>query len=93
VLISEPFDELEQAIALANDSRYGLAAHLWTSNLNAAHYAASRLQAGTVFVNCALLADPAFPFGGMKHSGLGRENGPEALDAYLEPKTVVMALS
>ena len=93
VLISEPFDELEQAIALANDSRYGLAAHLWTSNLNAAHYAASRLQAGTVFVNCALLADPAFPFGGMKHSGLGRENGPEALDAYLEPKTVVTALS
>ena len=93
VLISSAFDELDEAIALANDSRYGLAAHLWTQNLTAAHHAAARLQAGTVFVNCALLADPAFPFGGMKHSGLGRENGSEALDAYLEPKTVVMALS
>jgi acyl-CoA reductase-like NAD-dependent aldehyde dehydrogenase len=92
-LISSAFDELDEAIALANDSRYGLAAHLWTQNLGAAHHAASRLQAGTVFINCALLADPAFPFGGMKHSGLGRENGSEALDAYLEPKTVVMALS
>jgi hypothetical protein len=44
-------------------------------------------------VNCILLADPAFPFGGMKRSGIGRENGPEALDAYLEPKSVVMALA
>jgi len=48
--------------------------------------------AGTVFINCILLADPAFPFGGVKRSGIGRENGPDVFAAYLEPKTVVMAL-
>jgi aldehyde dehydrogenase (NAD+)/phenylacetaldehyde dehydrogenase len=87
-----PFDEVEEAIALANDSPYGLAAHLWTRDLALAHHAAARLEAGTVFTNCIMLADPAFPFGGMKSSGLGRENGIEALDAYLEPKSVVMAI-
>jgi acyl-CoA reductase-like NAD-dependent aldehyde dehydrogenase len=93
VLITSPFDELDEAIELANDSNYGLAAHVWTPMLSTAHYAASRLQAGTVFINCILLADPAFPFGGMKRSGIGRENGAEVLDAYLEPKSVVMALA
>ena len=93
VLAATPFDDLDEAIALANDSDYGLAAHLWTKDLATAHHASARLQAGTVFVNCILAADPAFPFGGMKTSGLGRENGSEGLDAYLEPKTVVMALS
>jgi aldehyde dehydrogenase (NAD+)/phenylacetaldehyde dehydrogenase len=92
VLITAPFDDLEEAIDLANDSTYGLAAHIWTRDLSAAHLAASRLQAGTVFINCALLADPAFPFGGMKRSGLGRENGPEVFDAYLESKSVVVSL-
>lgn len=92
VLAVTPFDEVDEAIALANDSLYGLAAHIWTRDLATAHHAAAQLQAGTVFTNCILLADPAFPFGGMKASGLGRENGIEALDAYLEPKTVVMAI-
>jgi acyl-CoA reductase-like NAD-dependent aldehyde dehydrogenase len=92
VLAAAPFDDLDEAIALANDSPYGLAAHIWTRDLSTAHRAAALLEAGTVFVNCALLADPAFPFGGMKQSGVGRENGAEALDAYLEPKTVVMAM-
>ena len=92
VLAVTPFDDLDQAIALANDSPYGLAAHVWTRDLATAHSAAARIEAGTVFVNCILAADPAFPFGGMKRSGLGRENGPEVLDAYLEDKSVVMAL-
>lgn len=92
VLAATAFDELEEAIALANDSDYGLAAHLWTRDLASAHHAAARIEAGTVFVNCVLLADPAFPFGGMKKSGVGRENGAEVLDAYLEPKSVVVAL-
>lgn len=92
VLAVTPFDEMDEAIALSNDSPYGLAAHVFTRSLSVAHHAAAQLQAGTVFVNTILSADPAFPFGGFKMSGLGRENGPEALDAYLEPKTVIMAL-
>ena|ERR1700730_14567268 len=81
------------AVALANASSYGLAAHVWTQDLSTAHHTAARLDAGTVFINCILLADPSFPFGGMKRSGIGRENGPEGLEPYLEPKSVVMALS
>jgi acyl-CoA reductase-like NAD-dependent aldehyde dehydrogenase len=92
VLTTASFDDLDEAVALANDSVYGLASHIWTRDLSAAHRAAARLEAGTVFVNCILLADPAFPFGGIKRSGIGRENGPDVFGAYLEPKTVVMAL-
>jgi acyl-CoA reductase-like NAD-dependent aldehyde dehydrogenase len=92
VLTTSAFDDLDEAIAQANDSVYGLAAHVWTRDLSTAHQAAAQLQAGTVFVNCILLADPAFPFGGVKRSGIGRENGPDVFGAYLEPKSVVMAL-
>lgn len=92
VLAVTPFDEFDEAVAMANDSDYGLAAHIWTRDLATAHRAAAELEAGTVFVNCILAADPAFPFGGMKRSGIGRENGPDVLDAYLESKSVIMAL-
>ncbi|MCW1988136.1 UNVERIFIED_ORG: acyl-CoA reductase-like NAD-dependent aldehyde dehydrogenase [Sphingomonas sp. R1F5B] len=92
VLAVTAFDDLDEAIALSNDSAYGLAAHVWTRDHATAHHAAARLEAGTVFANCILVADPAFPFGGMKASGIGRENGSEVLDAYLEPKSVIMAL-
>lgn len=92
VLAAAPFDDVEEAIALANGSEFGLAAHIWTRDLAIAHDSARRIEAGTVFVNCIMLADPAFPFGGRKMSGIGRENGPEALDAYLEPKSIVMSL-
>lgn len=92
VLATAPFDDLDEAVALANDSPYGLAAHIFTRDLSTAHRTAGVLEAGTVFVNCILSADPAFPFGGMKMSGIGRENGSEVLEAYLEPKSVVIAL-
>ncbi len=92
VLAAAPFDDPEEAIARANDSPYGLAAHVFTRDLSMAHRASAALEAGTVFVNCVMLADPAFPFGGMKMSGIGRENGSEVLDAYLEPKSVIVAL-
>jgi acyl-CoA reductase-like NAD-dependent aldehyde dehydrogenase len=92
VLATAPFDDLDEAIGLANDSPYGLAAHVFTRDLSTAHRASAALEAGTVFVNCVLLADPAFPFGGMKMSGIGRENGSEVLDAYLEPKSMIVAL-
>ena len=92
VLCATAFDDLDEAIEMANDSQYGLAAHIWTQDLATAHRAAARIVAGTVFVNCILLADPAFPFGGRKLSGIGCENGAEVLDAYLEPKSVVMSL-
>jgi aldehyde dehydrogenase (NAD+)/phenylacetaldehyde dehydrogenase len=92
VLTTAAFDEIDEAVALANDSVYGLASHVWTRDLSTAHHAAAKLEAGTVFINCILLADPAFPFGGVKRSGMGRENGPDVFAAYLEPKTVVVAL-
>ena len=92
VLTTAAFDDIDEAVALANDSVYGLASHVWTRDLSTAHHAAAKLEAGTVFINCILLADPAFPFGGVKRSGMGRENGPDVFAAYLEPKTVVVAL-
>jgi aldehyde dehydrogenase (NAD+)/phenylacetaldehyde dehydrogenase len=88
-----PFDDPEQALYLANDSQYGLAAYLWTQNLAKAHSMANALDVGTVFVNCVLKADPAFPFGGTKMSGVGRECGWEALDAYTETKSIIMDIS
>ncbi|GAB55816.1 aldehyde dehydrogenase [Glaciecola punicea ACAM 611] len=88
-----PFDDDEQALHMANDSPFGLAAYVWTQNLAKAHSVANALDVGTVFVNCVLKADPAFPFGGTKMSGIGRECGWEALDAYTETKSIIMDIS
>jgi acyl-CoA reductase-like NAD-dependent aldehyde dehydrogenase len=93
VVAVTPFDDDEQALQLANDSQYGLAAYVWTQNLAKAHSMANALDVGTVFVNCVLKADPAFPFGGTKMSGIGRECGWEALDAYTETKSIIMDIS
>ncbi|MDQ3810642.1 MAG: aldehyde dehydrogenase family protein [Chloroflexota bacterium] len=85
------FQELDQAIAMANDSMYGLGGSIWTRDLARAYRAIDRLQVGNVWVNSLHYGYDELPFGGVKSSGLGREHGPEALDYYLEPKGVVIA--
>ena len=83
-----PFDDDDEAVAMANDTTYGLAATAWTNNLSRAHRLGKRLQAGTVTINCQLVFDHAVPFGGYKQSGWGHEFGREGIEAYLKTKTV-----
>jgi len=83
-----PFDTEEDALELANDVRYGLAASLWSTDVKRCHRVAQKLEAGIVWVNCWLLRDLRTPFGGMKDSGMGREGGWEALRFFTEAKNV-----
>lgn len=83
-----PFREDDEAYDIANDTDYGLAAGAWTTSIKRATVAPKRLRAGTVWVNTYRAASFLAPFGGVKHSGIGRENGVEAIDQYLETKTV-----
>jgi len=87
-----PFDGDDEAIALANATRYGLAASVWTSNLARAHRVSARLESGIVWINCWLKRDLRTPFGGVKDSGVGREGGVEALRFFTEPKNICIAL-
>ena len=90
VLSIIPFDTEEQAFEIANDTPYGLAAGVWTSDIGRALRASERLQAGTIWVNTYRVGGPATPFGGYKRSGLGREGGAEALKEWVNTKTVWM---
>jgi len=92
VLAVLAFDDLEEGIRLANQSMYGLAAGIWTRDISKAHQVARAIKAGTVWVNTYNLYDSAAPFGGYKASGFGRDLGREALDGYLETKTVWIGL-
>ncbi|MEY4602825.1 MAG: hypothetical protein RIT43_117, partial [Bacteroidota bacterium] len=83
-----PFDSEEEVLMMANSTMYGLAATLWTSDLNRAHRMADKLQSGIVWINSWLVRDLRTPFGGVKASGVGREGGWEALRFFTEPKNV-----
>ena len=93
VLAVIPFDTEEEAIALANDSEYGLAAGVQTQNLGRAHRVAHAMEAGMVWVNTWGQFDSAIPFGGYKASGIGREQGVEALESYTQTKSVYVDLN
>jgi aldehyde dehydrogenase (NAD+) len=82
------FDGEDDAVRIANDTPYGLAAGIWTENVRRAHRMVGRLRAGTVWVNNYRVVSHGLPFGGFKQSGLGRELGVEALQAYTEVKSV-----
>jgi acyl-CoA reductase-like NAD-dependent aldehyde dehydrogenase len=88
VVAASAFEDWEELFTRANNTRYGLAAGVWTQDLSKAHRAARMLQAGTVWINSYGLFDPAVPFGGTKQSGFGREMGKEALDLFTQVKTV-----
>lgn len=83
-----PFDDDDEAVALANNSSYGLAATAWTSDLGRAHRLAKRLKAGTVGLNCQMQFDHSMPFGGYKQSGWGYESGKAGIETYLQTKIV-----
>ena len=93
VLAAIEFADLDEAIAKANDTQYGLAAGIWTRDIKKAHYVARKLQAGTVWVNTYNVYDTAAPFGGYKQSGFGREMSAHALEHYTQIKTVWVDLN
>jgi aminomuconate-semialdehyde/2-hydroxymuconate-6-semialdehyde dehydrogenase len=88
VVTVQKFKDEAEAIALANGTDYGLAASVFTQDLTRAHRVSSRVQAGVVWVNCWMVRDLRTPFGGMKHSGVGREGGSDSLKFFTEPKNV-----
>jgi aminomuconate-semialdehyde/2-hydroxymuconate-6-semialdehyde dehydrogenase len=93
VVTVHPFDTEEEALQIANGVRYGLAASVWTTDLNRAHRVAQKLESGLVWVNTWLLRDLRVPFGGVKASGVGREGGRWSLEFFSEAKTITVKLS
>ena len=92
VVTVHPFDTEAEAVALANDTRFGLNAMVFTENLSRAHRVSAALRAGTVWVNCFFVRDLRAPFGGMGDSGVGREGGTFSREFFTEPQAIVMQL-
>jgi aldehyde dehydrogenase (NAD+) len=86
-----PFDGEDEALAIANDTQFGLTAGLWTRDVGRALRVSNRIEAGTVWVNTYSFLRWSTPYGGFKQSGWGRENGIDALDPYLENRTTVIS--
>ena len=93
VLAAYTFTDEDEAIKLANDTPFGLAGAVWTKDVHRAHRVAAKIKAGTVWINAYRVVSPSVPFGGFKSSGLGRENGIDAVRAYTENKSVWVELS
>jgi aldehyde dehydrogenase (NAD+) len=91
VLVSMPFRTQSEAVTLANNSRYGLAASIWSENINRAMDVAPKIKAGVVWINCHNQFDASCGFGGVRESGFGREGGKEGLYEYLQPKLLKKA--
>jgi aminomuconate-semialdehyde/2-hydroxymuconate-6-semialdehyde dehydrogenase len=87
-----PFDSEEEAVAMANDTKYGLAASIWTSDLKRGHRVAEQMNAGITWVNCWFLRDLRTAFGGAGLSGIGREGGMHSLNFYSELNNICIRL-
>ena len=92
VLAATSFSDIDEAIDLANCTRFGLGANVWSSNVSTCHTLAEAIESGTIWTNCNFVIDPALPFGGFKESGIGREVGEEGVTMYTESKSVCIKL-
>jgi len=91
VIVAMPYEGIDDLLAKANNTPYGLSASIWTQNMSKAHHLIDKIKAGIIYVNSPVRSDPNLPLGGFKQSGIGRELGKTAIDAYTELKSVCIA--